>query len=230
MKRIFTIISLIFIAVPAFSQINANGIAGNMLILSIGANKTFINNPGFDAWTKSNYNKTEGNLMSGHLDFAIITKAYDFGIHASAPFPYRVSSLYFGKRLTTQQSKISSFLNLEIGELEAIYTDIAPVDYIPTAAEEGRKLQLHYDAFYFGLSSKNYINALSFKSGKGKKAVSFNSGFYLDLGYEPWGGDWSYGYYTGSGKYAEFHSHTAYGIPHLNNLFIDAGIFLGMGS
>ena len=111
-----------------------------------------------------------------------------------------------------------------------MYSNISPVNYTPTEAQKGKELQLHYNATYIGLSSKNYINGLSFKSGKGKKGASYNCGFYADFGYEPWGGDWEYGYYTGSGKYAQFHSQNVYGIPHLNNVFVDMGIFIGIGT
>jgi hypothetical protein len=230
MKRFFITILLLAVSVPAFCQLNSYGVAGNMLILSIGIDKTFINNPGFDSWTRLNYNKTENYLMSGHIDISLIVKSYDFGMHASAPYPYGIISLYAGKRLTAADSKISSYLNFEVGDFGAVYTDISPVNYTLTPSQQGKQLQLNYYNTYFGLASKNYLNGLSFSRGKGKNHISFNSGFFLDLGYEPWNGDWEYGYYVGSGKYSSFKGTKVYGVPQLNHLFLDAGLFFGIGS
>jgi hypothetical protein len=229
-KKLAVALVLLTISGYSFSQVNFNNTQGNMLILSLGMNKTVIDNPGFDAWTRTNYNKTENYILSGNIDIAFITKKYDFGLGLNAPYPYGVGSFYFGRRLTSKQSWISSFLNFEAGVFEAVYTDIAPVNYTFTSSQQGQNMQLHYYNTYFGLTSKNYINGLSFRSGKGRKGVSFNSGFYFRVGYEPWKGDWEYGYYTGSGKYAQFHGQKVNGIPQLNNMFMDTGIFIGIGT
>ena len=108
--------------------------------------------------------------------------------------------------------------------------EVAPTNYTLTSDELGKKLQLQYRAVYIGLSSRNYLNKLNFKTGKGKSAVSFNPGFNFEFGYEPWGGAWHYGYYKGSGKSSQFIGNRVYGIPALSNVFFNAGVSLGIGN
>ena len=208
---------------------NLNGTKDHVLVISLGAEKTFMNNPAFDNWTELNYNKRINDIASLGLDVNILLKSYDVGIYGALGYPYLTYSIYWGRRLTGLQSNISSFLNLNIGGLYAD-PNVAPVNYVPTADQQGKKLYLRYDAAYIGLSSKNYLNKLHFSSGKGKGAVSYNSGFYVNFGYEPWGGDWRYGYDRGSGKNTEFIGNKVYGIPGLNKVFFTTGVFFGLGT
>ncbi|HZY35319.1 MAG TPA: hypothetical protein VFE53_01645 [Mucilaginibacter sp.] len=230
MKKILILVLLGLTYKNSLCQVNLKGTEERVLILSMGTDETFINNPTFDSWTKLNYNLHEGYVMSGHLDISFVSKAYDFGIHANAPYPYGIYSFYFGRRLTGLQSPVSSFLNIEAGAFEAIYTNISPLNYTPSPDQQGQQLQLHYNATYLGLSSRNYLNKLHFTTGKGKNAISHNSGFYVDFGAEPWGGDWEYGYYKGSGKESYFKSRQVFGIPGLGKTFLDIGIFIGIGN
>jgi hypothetical protein len=229
MKKIITIIVLLVLSKSSFCQVNLRGTEDHLVTFSMGLDKTFITNPAFDSWTALNYNKKIGYFMGGMVDINIVLKSYDFGVYLSAGYPYLTGSSYWGRRLTSLQSKISSFLNLKIGTFIA-YPNVSPVNYVPTHDQQGKQLELRYEAAYIGLSSKNYLNKLSFRTGKGKKAVSWNSGFYVDFGYEPWNGDWQYGYYKGSGKYSQFISNRIYSIPNLSNEFINIGIFIGFGS
>ena len=141
-----------------------------------------------------------------------------------------VVAIYWGPRLTSIKSPFSSFLNLEFGLYNGT-PGIAPVHYVPMANQVGKQLHLYYQAAFFGLSSKNYFNKLHFKTGKNKKGVlSWNTGFHVAAGYEPWAGDWKYGYYKGEGKYSTFVSNRINTIPNLNKVFLNAGIFVGLGN
>jgi hypothetical protein len=229
MKQLLFLIILLAVLKNSFCQINLNGTEERTFVLSVGAEKMFINNEAFNNWTEQNYNKKINNFASLNLDVNMILKAYDVGIDASVGYPYAVGSIYWGRRLTSLQSKVSSFLNLHIGFFDAL-PDVAPVNYVPTPDQQGKHLQLQYHETYIGLSDKNYLNKLNFRTGKGKKAVSYNPGFYFDFGYEPWNGDWQYGYYKGSGKYSQFIGNKVYGIPNLSKIFFTTGIFIGIGN
>lgn len=229
MKQLYFLVFLLLMGKGAICQVNLNGTEDHVVVFAIGAEKTWMNNAFFDQWTRLNYNKTINDIASLSLDINIVLKLYDLGIYTGLGYPYLTYSVYFGRRLTGLQSNVSSFLNLHIGGLAA-QPNVAPVDYVPTADQQGKSLQLRYNTAYIGLSSKNYLNKLHFKKGSGKKAVSYNAGFYANVGYEPWGGDWQYGYTKGSGKGAEFISNRVFGIPNLNKIFFSAGIFFGLGT
>jgi len=229
MRRIVIIVLLLMLFRNSFGQVNLNDTEDHLLVFSIGAEKTFMNNTAFNNWTETNYNKKINDFAALSIDINIIRRWYDFGLYLGVGYPYEAASLYWGRRLTGLKSKISSYLNVKVGELVA-FPDVALIDYTPTANQAGKQLQLRYYSAYIGLSEKNYLNKLSFRTGKGKKAVSYNSGFYVDFGYEPWARDWQYGYFKGSGKYAQFISNPVYGIPALNKVFFTTGIFIGIGN
>ena len=229
MKKAIMLIFFLVQGKNSFCQVNLNGTEDHIIFFSIGAEKMFMNNQAFDNWTELNYNKKINNVAALSLDMNIIIKSNDFGVGAGVGNGYVIGSFYWGRRLTGLHSSVSSFLNFTFGVLGE-YPGVAPVNYTPTPDQQGKQLQLQYFPTYFGLSSKNYLNKLSFRTGKGKKAVSYNSGFYANFGYEPWGGDWQYGYYKGSGRYSQFISNKVYGIPGLNKVFFTTGIFFGIGT
>jgi hypothetical protein len=230
MRKALTCFAFLTVVLHSFGQAGISGTGSNMIMFSAALNKLFINNSGFNNWTALNYNKTEPNGPGVSLDIALVTRRFDGGLYFDVASANRVANFYFGKRLTPRQAAITSYLNLEVGQFGSFYNDIAPPNFVPPAGYQGKSLQLQYNAAYFGLESKNYFNFLSFRSGTGKKRISYNSGFYCQVGYEPWGGGWQYGYYTGSGKYAVFHGSHVSGIPSLNNLFFNTGVFFGIGS
>ncbi len=47
---------------------------------------------------------------------------------------------------------------------------------------------------------------------------------------QPFGGNWYYGYDEGSGRYSRFISNKVNGIPKMNPVFMNAGLFLGFGN
>jgi len=229
MKKNLILFVLIFLCKIACCQVNLNGTEDHVMIVSLGADRTFINNPAFNSWAETNYNRKIDYVASFSFDLNIVLNYADMGIDLNAGSPYINGSVYYGRRLTSMKSAVSSFLNIELGGFFAA-PRFAPANYTPTPDEQGKKLELHYSAAYIGLSSRNYLNKLHFKKGKGKNAVSFNPGFNFEFGYEPWGGDWRYGYYKGSGKSAQFISNKVYNVPALGNVFFNAGISLGIGN
>lgn len=201
-------------------------------ILGIGEHETFITNKAFDAWTTANFGRTvhPSANISGQISFAVTH--YDGGVYVTATYPFQNLGLYFGRRLTSYQSNFSSFLNFEIGGLGAYYKNINPVNYTPTPDQQGQDLQLHYDSYYIGISSLNYLGALHFHfSKKMNGRLSLYPAFHIGARYG-FGGGWSYGYNQpdaeddGTG----FKSVKIPNIPNLGNFNVDAGFFIGIGS
>lgn len=230
MKKTIILVFL-FSGVHLFAQVNIKGNNDNMFMLALGPYMPFTNNYAFNHWTAINYHNQASLSMGAYLDAAIVLKSTDFGVQAALGVPYGIGSLYWGKRITPEGSNVSSFLNMEFGSLGFSPPSVdAPLNYIPTSDQAGKTLHLKYQTFYFGLASKNYINKLSFKSGKGKKSAAYNVGILYDINYEPWEGTWEYGYTEGIGKYAHFISNKVYGIPSFSKFFMSAGLFISIGS
>ncbi|WP_183575463.1 hypothetical protein HDF18_16200 [Mucilaginibacter sp. X5P1] len=235
MKKIVLVFFLLLIFTRGFSQLSFNDSPFKMAVFSFGAHQTIMNNPGFDNWASSNYNRTITSKISIEGDLTAITRNYEFGIHFTNPTPYGVGGLYAGRRLTPLRSEISSYLEFNIGGFFGRFKNLSPVNYKPTADQQGQDLELHYDATYIGLTSKNYFNNLHFRIGK-SKGVSVNPGFYFAFSYIPFNdGSWSYGYNVADDSDPDnpstsFNSVKVKGIPKLNNVFMDAGIFIGFGN
>jgi len=235
MKKIILIFFTLLPFSRCFSQLSFNNSPFKMVIFSFGVHQTIMSNPGFDDWALSNYNRTIANPVSVEGDVTVISRNYEFGVHFTDAAPYGGWSFYAGRRLTPLRSVISSYLEFNIGSFSGRFKNLSPVNYQPTADQQGQDLRLHYDAFYVGLTSKNYINSLHFRIGK-RSGVSFNPGFYFAFGYEPFNsGSWTYGYDVADDSDPDnpgstFNSVKVAGIPKLNNFFMDAGIFIGFGN
>ena len=169
MKKIILLLFLLIVFKDSFCQVNAAGDQAPLFMLSLGADKMLINNPAFDTWTESNYNRKIGYSLNAAVDLSVVFKSYDVGMHIITGSPAETVSIYGGKRLTPLNSKVSSFIELQFGEF-VVRPGVAPVDYVLTANQPGKKLELDYNAIYFGMTSKNYLNALHFKMGKGKRS------------------------------------------------------------
>jgi hypothetical protein len=239
MKKLILIFLLLVTGKSSFAQLDAAGWPADMYVFSVGAQQNIMNNPAFDAWARTNFNKKININISPAGDFAYFGKKYDGGLHVSALNGFTFVSLYGGLRLTSLHSKVSSWLNLGVGGLEIDRYDIAPVNYIPTPDEVGKKNRLQYNMTYLELSSRNYLNSLHYRVGKNKK-TSLNAGFYVTAGYDPFNNDrkWKYGYddnanttYDDDGNSTTpFNSVTIHNIPLLNRFFMEAGIFVGIGN
>ena len=229
MKKAYLLFLLLMPFTSSFCQVNLQGTTYHLFTFSLGVDQPVENNQAFNSWTLSNYNRKLGNSIKGSIDLSFIGKSADAGAVANAGSFSDVVLLYWGPRLTPVTSPFSSFLNFQFGLYNGT-PGITPVNYVPTTDQQGKHLHLYYEAAFFGLSSKNYFNKLHFKTGKGKKGISWNTGFHVDAGYEPWADDWKYGYYKGEGKYSTFVSNRINTIPNLNKVFFNAGIFAGIGS
>jgi len=235
MKKIILIFFLLLLFTRCFSQLSFNDSPFKMVIFSFGVHQNIMNNPGFNDWASSNYNRPITNAISVEGDITAITRNYEFGVHFTDSAPYGVWSFYAGRRLTPIRSAVSSYLEFNIGNFSGRFKNLSPVNYQPTADQQGQDLRLHYDAVYLGLTSKNYFNNLHFRIGK-SKGVSFNPGFYFAFGYEPFNeGSWTYGYNVADDSDPDspgtiFNSVKIKDIPKLNSFFMDAGIFIGFGN
>ena len=230
MKKLFTLICL-FVSYHTLAQVNLSGSEDHLMLVGIGADQLIAGNGAFNSWSELHYHTRLNHSLDGNLDFSIISKSYDFGFTASLGDPYGLAAIYAGKRLTSRNADISSFLNFQLGSMGFNAPSVdAPLNYMPTGDLAGKPLHLHFAAVYAGLSSRNYLNKLHFNTGKGKNKASYNSGFFVDLNDEPWGGNWRYGYDKGSGRYARFIGDQVPGIPLMNPLFMDAGIFMTIGN
>jgi len=238
LKKIPLLVSLLLLFGNSFAQLTSSGSPDNVFVFSLGAATPFMNNIAFNAWAKTNYNKNVAinNQVNYDSNLAFVFKKWDLDIHIDGNSTLGVISLDFGRRLTPQHSIISSFLNFEIGEFSLSYNDIVPVGYTLTADQQGKKLDLQYVQTFIGLSSKNYLNMLHFRTGK-RGGVSINSGFFGRVGYMPQRTYWQYGYSTSSVdltsptfKQTYFHGVNIPGIPKLNDVFADVGLFIGIGN
>ncbi|QEC80273.1 hypothetical protein [Mucilaginibacter ginsenosidivorax] len=228
MKHLLPILCL-FLTTNLFAQRNANNQDHNVLILALGVDQPLMDNGAFNSWSQLNYKHHQNCTVGGNFGLDVIVKSFAFGLDAVIGKPYATGSIYAGSRLTTPESIVSSFLNLQMGLFDFHGSGDSPLNYVPTADQAGKSLYLDYSALYFGLSSRNYINKFHFVSGKGKNKISYNSGFFCSVNVEPWTNDWRYGYNKRSGRYTHFISNRVYGIPKPNPFFFETGVFMGIG-
>jgi hypothetical protein len=239
MKKLIFILLLLAVCKSSFAQLSSNGWPADVYIVSLGPQQNMMNNPGFDAWSRTNYNKRVSLNISPAGDLAYFGKKYDGSLNVSGLNGFVFVSLYAGYRLTSLHSKISSWLNFGVGGLEVHRYDIAPINYTPTPDEIGEKNRLQYNMTFFELSSRNYLNNLHWRIGRNKK-TSLNAGFYVTAGYDPlrYNRTWKYGhddnanttYDDDGGSSTPFNSVTIHNIPVLNRFFMQAGIFVGIGN
>ncbi len=232
MKSIIIILFLLLLRGISYAQDSTSRWRDLSMMIGLGEHETFINNTGFNAWTQANYGRTinPSPNFSGQMSFAF--KRYDGGVYFTGVYPFQSLGLNFGRRLTSDKSPIASFLNLEIGGLGAYYKNINPIDYTPTADQQGKSLQLHYDSYYVGLSSLNYFSFLRFHFKNKNNHLSLVSGFHVSARYG-FGGQWTYGYNVNEvnleGSGTDFKSVPIKTIPNMGNFIVDAGLFIGVG-
>jgi len=231
MKRLIAVFLAINIYGNAFAQTGFSNTP--KFIFDVGINNTSINNPAFTGWAAGNYNRNANAGISGLFDITIAGK-WDAGFHLSTANPFLVADIEFGKRLTSRHSPIASYINIDYGEFNAMFNDLAPLNYTLTPDQQGKQMQLKSRNSYLGITSRNYVNRLNFFVGRGHNAV-FVSGFYAKAGWMPFRKQWEYGYYEDTGSDADgtptydFNSVKIDNIPNINNFFFDAGVFIGIG-
>jgi len=227
MKKITLLLFLLACAHHVFAQLNTLNKQDEMFIISAGPNRMFFNNRDFNTWTKANYNLIEKVSTGFKVDLSFIGRKYDAGLLLGQDSKMTSVVAYFGGKLTGQYSGISSWLNVEIGETLGIFKDIAPVNYPLIRREIGKDLELHYNAGYIGLSSRNYLNFLHWNIKIGKGAIPINAGFYASVGFTPFARNWSYGYYKYTDNDTTFKSRRVNTIPKLSKVYANTGVFIG---
>jgi len=225
MKKAALSILMFLILDNAFAQLTSSNLSPDeMVVFSYGINNSFINTQAFDRWTFSNYGFREKHRLNSFLGLDIIGGRYQLGFDAGITLPYEMGVIYFGRKLTSRASKVSSWLNLEYGRVTAVFSNLAPLDYVPPPNPQGKIMELHYKAAYIGLLSKNYLNFLHFNTRIGGLKIPFNQGINVEIGYAPPGGSWTYGYYANG---STFNGNKVYTVPKPSNVFVNTGVFLG---
>src|ERR1700749_832261 len=133
MKKLIFIMLLLAGCKSSFAQLSANGWPADVYVFSVGPQQTIMNNPAFNAWTMTNYNKKIAANITPAGDFAYFGKYYGGGLHVSGLNGFTFVSLYASRRLTSLHSKITSWLNFGVGGLDIHRYDIAPLNYTPTS-------------------------------------------------------------------------------------------------
>ncbi|MCR8561759.1 hypothetical protein KXD93_29150 [Mucilaginibacter sp. BJC16-A38] len=227
MKNITLVFLILICFQNTFAQLNTQNVQDEMFTISAGPNRMFLNNRDFNAWTAANYNLLEKISTGFRVDLSFIGRKYDAGLLLGGDSKLTTVLGYFGAKLTNKYSSISSWLNVEAGEIYAVYKDIAPVNYVLIHREIGKDLELHYGAGYIGLSSKNYLNFLHWNIKIGKGAIPVNAGFYASVGFTPFARNWRYGYYKYTDSDTTFKSRKVNSIPKLSKVYANTGVFIG---
>jgi hypothetical protein len=222
MKLSLLAIAFCFAVFSGFGQKKDDRNPSPELFLELGPDYTFANAENLNQWAFNSGQKLPQPSISGHLALSFLFRHFGGGLKIFIPNPYRTETFFFGRRLTRLNSNVSSWLNLEIGEFDALYNHLRPVNYTLTPDQQGKTMQLKYDTLYFGVSSKTYWKHRSRKD-------SFTVvGLDLLAGYLPGQGSWKYGYYVPSGKTSRFVGNSVYGIPSIDSLFVNVGLFCGI--
>jgi len=201
-------------------------------ILDAGIDKVSMNNLGLNYWALSHYRKSVLPGISGQFDLTAAGR-WDLNLHVSAANPFVIFDIEFGRRLTPPNRILTSYINLDFGDLDAIFYNLAPINYTLTPDQQGQKMQLRSDNRYFGITSRNYIDRLRIFVNKSHQA-SLRPGFFVKAGWLPFRQQWKYGYDKDDGVDGDgnptsyFNGVKVYGIPNLDNFFVDAGIFIGI--
>lgn len=194
------------------------------LAMDIGVDNTIVNASHFDQWARISGQKPPSPGISGHLAVSYMAHYFDGGIEVIFPDPYRIEGMFAGVRLTRYRSRITSWLNFHTGTFSALYNYIHPVNYTLTQDQVGKQLQLQYNNWYVGLSSKTYW------THHHKKHDSTLVGINVLAGYTTGSGNWKYGYYVGSGKTLSFVGQPVNGIPSIGDMFLNIGVLCGIGT
>jgi hypothetical protein len=242
MKRLIIFIGLFAACNYTFGQaLSEQESRFNFFEIGFGGGVPVINNKDFDNWSETNYHSKITHTLEAMGDYFYVARKYDGGFQATGGSDiYGALALYFGRRITSANSPVSSFLNLGVGEFINQVYNYAPLGFQPTADEVGQRMYLQYNAAYVSLQSRNYINSLNFHISRNRR-FNFRTGFYVDLNYRPWNGSWQYGYdkKTKEQEYDEdtgyytvtntnYSSQKAVGVPDLANAFMDAGVFVSI--
>ncbi len=226
MKKLIIIFILAGCFTSAFAQLNAKNREDGLFSIGIGPNQMFYNNGDFNRWTMANYNILKKNSTGFLFDLGYTDKHWGGGLSIGYSSPLMNFIGYVGYKLTGRYTAISSWLNVQLGEISARFKNIAPVNYPLTDDEMGQKMELHYNAGYVGLSSKNYINSLHRNIKVGKEKIPVNVGFYASLGFTPFARNWRYGYYSYSDNDTTFVNRKVGTIPKMSKVYGNAGVFV----
>lgn len=226
MKKLIIIFILAGCFNQAFAQLNSKNREDGLFSIEIGPNQMFYNNGDFNRWTTANYNIIEKNLTGFLATLSYTDKHLGGGFSIGYNSPLTNYMAYFGYKLTGRYTAISSWLNLQFGELSARFKNIAPVNYQLTDDEIGQKMELHYNAAYIGISSKNYINSLHWNIKVGKEKIPVNAGFYASLGFTPFARNWRCGYYSYKDNDTTFVNRKVGTIPKTSKVYGSAGFFV----
>lgn len=219
----------LLLPVAAKAQLLAQPKTGPLVIVSFGAHQSIMDNTNFDLWTINNYGRVINSAIGFSADILVAFKHTDAGFYITSNSPWQNVGVFYGLKLTRPKARFSSFLNLEVGNLNASFRDIAPVNYTPTTDQQGQDLELHHEAYFVGLSTRNYFNAMRFRIGKKKDRFSLNPGFFVAARYV-FTSAWKYGYNQDNGDDdTTFESVRIHSIPNTGKFMIDAGIFIGIG-
>ena len=208
---------------------------------SMGIGAPVIDNKSFDNWSETNYHSKIQHAVEGPISFYFIGKDYDGGFQAIySSTIYETLTLYLGRRVTSPNSSITSFLNIGIGGFADDIYNYAPVGYVLTPDQVGQRMYMQYTGGFLSLQSRNYINNLGFNVSRNRR-VNFKAGFYVNLNYRPWGASWQYGYdkkkqeteYDDDGNpYTQtnvrYTSNKVESVPALADKFMDAGVFVAI--
>jgi hypothetical protein len=217
-------IAFIFCTHNGQSQTTTDRYEYRSLAGDIGVDNMFVNAHHFNQWAKLSGQKPPAASVSGHLAFSYIAHYFDGGIEVIFPDPYRIEGMFAGVRLTRYKNKVTSWLNIHTGYFSALYNNLHPVNYTLTQEQMGKQMQLQYNNWYVGISNKTYW------THHHKKHETTLIGINLLVGYTTGRGNWSYGYYIGSGKTLSFVSQPVNGIPSIGDVFLNIGLLCGIGS
>jgi hypothetical protein len=243
MKKLIFLLALFAVCKSASAQtiLSTQDTRYNFFEFSIGAGVPFINNKDFDNWTETNYHNRQYNNVEETVNFYYVGKNIDIGVQGTTSSEiYQTVSIYLGRRVTSVNSPITSFINLGFGGFVDDIYDYAPVGYLRTEDQVGQRLYMQYTALFITLQSRNYINNLGFNISRNRR-LNVKSGFYVNFNYRPLGTNWQYGYdkktqqteYDDDGNpYTQtdtkYTSNFAPGVPALASRFIDAGVFVAI--
>ena len=229
MKAAIIFACLLVLSGRLYAQYGYNRQSEPLVTLSLGAHQLFINDNDLNAWTQRNYHRTIGNPVNFAADLSFAFKRSDAGIYIAAGQPLLNVGIYYGRRLTSPLNGFTSFLNVQAGVLDKTEKNIKPVNYTPTADQQGQDLKLRYSAGYVGLSSRNYFNLAHTHVDKKHTKIFFRPGFFVSGGYA-FGGAWKYGYDKDNGDDdTEFKNVRIKTIPNMGEFFVDAGVFIAIG-
>jgi hypothetical protein len=207
----------------ANAQLGKSGkTADSMVYVFGGISKMFVQRTAFDQWTQTNFNITEPYAPSFYFEMGFLYHWFNFGFDANIGGAFQSAEAYLGVRLTHSRSFIGSWLNVGFGDFMDTYTNITPPTYTPVPPNQ--QLELHYRAFLISLTSKNYLNFLSYRARLGYGVVPVNIGFFVSVGWQPGSRNWEYGYFDADSVY---HAQSIKPIPKLGKVEGTVGLFAG---